>query len=292
MIKVDWLVCGKIAFDVLHNVVENDGTKYVNRVIGLRDAGVANDPYDELETFCRKHAIQLISEEAYSLETDAWRIAIGWPLLLPANSKTIVLHNSILPKFRGYAPLINSLIKGEHEIGVTAFIATGGMEDGPVVAQEKILIDYPVTIIDAMANVTPLFIKAVKTILKQLDQKGNLVFTEQDHYLASYCLWRDEKDYRVKWQRSADEIRRLIDAVGFPYRGAMAKLNGQRINIKSASVFGDVDIEIRTIGKVIFIIHDCPVVVCGEGLLKITEAYFIKTGLSIIPFLQINSRFN
>ena len=292
MIKVDFLICGRRGFDVLKHHIKTHSTQAVNVVASYADKKVANDPYDELVSFCREHSILFKVKEDYNFNEDVYRVVIGWQWMFPANNKTIVLHDSLLPKYRGFSPLANSLIKGEHELGVTAFITTEGFDEGPIVGQEKISIDYPMIIIKAMELITPLYISLCEFIVNQLNAGGPLPAVEQDHYLATYSLWRDEADYSIDWNSSAEQIRRFIDAVGYPYSGAISLLNGEKICIKSAEIFGDVNIENRTAGKVIFIKNNCPVIVCKEGLLKITEASNSVTGLSIIPFTKIRSRFH
>ena len=105
--------------------------------------------------------------------------------MFKGNKRTIVLHDSLLPKYRGFSPLVNSLINGERELGVTAFIATTGYDEGPVLAQEKIMIDYPLTILEAMEKITPLYYKIITLLYKKIVE-NNLVAAEQDHYLASW----------------------------------------------------------------------------------------------------------
>ena len=73
---------------------------------------------------------------------------------------------------------------------------------------------------------------------------------------------------------TAEEIKRLIDAVDSPYLGARGiTSSGYTVKIVKAEVVDDVYFELRHVGKVIFINDGRPTVVCGRGLLRITEAY-------------------
>ncbi len=211
--------------------------------------------------------------------------------MFKADGKTLVMHDSLLPKYRGFAPLVNCLINGEKQLGVTAFIATENYDEGPVIKQERASINYPITILQAMEVVTPLYIKLCHFIYAEIDKKGYVEANEQDGSCATYSLWRDEQDYKIDWRHTAEEIKRKIDAVGFPYAGAVTIVNADLIQVNKAEVFGDVTIENRDIGKVIFIKDSCPIVVCKEGLLKITDAIIRETGRSIVPFSKIRSRF-
>ncbi len=292
MIKIDFLICGRTAFNILKHHLETFGAQAIGQVVSYRDKKVLNDPYDELKDFCNHHSIQLHPKKEYKFRTAVFRIAIGWEWMVQAEGTTIVLHEGLLPRYRGFSPLVNSLINGEREIGVTAFVATTEYGAGPLIKQEKIMVDYPITILEAADLITPLYSSLCRNIYHQLNDTGKLTAYEQDHYLATYSLWRDKMSYVIDWNRSADYIKRLVDAVSYPYVGATSLLNGHSINIKAASIYGDVIIENRELGKVIFIKDNCPVVVCGEGLLKITDANYITSQQSIIPFVKFKSRFS
>ena len=76
----------------------------------------------------------------------------------------------------------------------------------------------------------------------------------QDEKEATYSIWRDEDDYKIDWSKSSDEIKRLIDAIGYPYSGAItSNSKGERIRILDAEIIDDVFCEVRHPGKVIFI---------------------------------------
>ena len=83
-------------------------------------------------------------------------------------------------------------------------------------------------------------------------------------------MWLDQEDYFIDWQWSAEKIKRFVDAVGFPYDGAKARLNEKVIKLEVVQVVDDVYVEHRErhIGKVIFI-DTAPIVVCTSGLLKL-----------------------
>lgn len=292
MTKVDFLICGRRGFNVLKNFIETFGAEVINQVASYADKNVLNDPYEELAAYCKAQFITLCTKQKYTSTDSIFRLVIGWQYIIKADGKTIVLHDSLLPKYRGFAPLINCLIKGEKEVGVTAFIATNEYDEGPVISQESVAVNYPITILQAMELVTPLYCQVCDFIFKQLQEHGKLTATEQDHYLATYSLWRDEKDFSIDWNRPSDEIKRKIDAVGYPYKGAVTLLNSEPVTIRAAEIFEDVVIENRDIGKVIFVKNSCPVIVCNNGLIKITEAYFSESGKPVIPFSKIRSRFH
>ena len=108
----------------------------------------------------------------------------------------------------------------------------------------------------------------------------------------TYSLWRDEDDYRVDWYKSAEDIDRFIDAVGYPYSGAFSLIHEQKVRIIDADPIEDVQVENRIPGKVIFIENGKPVIVCGKGLLRVNELVDDKTKQSILASLKFRTRFH
>lgn len=291
MAKVDFLICGRRGFDVLQQHVQTFGSNTVNCVASYADKKVKNDPFEELVQYCSENNILLTSRESYQPSESNFRFVIGWQWLFPGGNTTIVFHDSLLPVYRGFAPLVNSLIKGEEQTGVTAFFANDYYDEGEVIAQEAIQLQYPVTILEAMEQITPLYSRLSGDIFQKISKGERIISFAQDDSKATYSLWRDEDDYAVNWEQPAEDILRFINAVGFPYNGATSMLNGKKIIIHRAEVYPDVVIENRAPGKVIFIKDQKPVVVCSEGLLLVIDAVYTDSGEPIFPFIRLRSRF-
>jgi methionyl-tRNA formyltransferase len=101
---------------------------------------------------------------------------------------------------------------------------------------------------------------------------GYLASREQDHSLATYNVWRDDEDYLIDWNGSADEIVRMIDAVGFPYDGARTHFEGGEIIVDDALALGDLPFVRRAPGKIWQLSEGKPVIICGKGLLRLENA--------------------
>jgi methionyl-tRNA formyltransferase len=291
MAKIDFLICGRKGFTVLQDHVHNHGSGSVNCIASYPDKKVLNDPFDELQEYCRQHNIILVEREKYQPSDNIYRFVIGWQWIFPAGNDTIVFHDSLLPKYRGFAPLVNSLINGEKQAGVTAFLASDDYDEGDIIAQQAIKINYPVSIGEMMQNIIPLYSMLVDEIFTRIIGGKKIKVSKQDHDKATYSLWRDEDDYAIDWEQSAEAILRFINAVGFPYAGATSDLNGNKVIITAAEIYPDVVIENRVAGKVIFLKNEQPVVVCKKGLLKIIAGVYADSGQSIIPFTRLRSRF-
>jgi len=106
--------------------------------------------------------------------------------------------------------------------------------------------------------------------LKHTD-RTNLSVTEQNESFASYSIWRDEQDYRIDWNASAEHILSFINSVSFPYKGAFTTLDGKNLRIFDARVVPDLFIVNRTPGKVWKLENQNPTIVCGDGLIQILD---------------------
>lgn len=275
-------------------VVKSISSRYpgmIDKVIAARDAGMAEDYYDELNGFCINSNIDFFDrDDSYSISTE-YSIGVSWRWLIKAeSSRLIVFHDSLLPRYRGFNPLVTALMNGDNEIGVTALYATQDYDRGDIIARSASPIQYPITIREAIETVLKDYSSLALEIAKCLSQNKEPVATSQSEAHASYSLWRDEEDYFIDWTASASTIKRFVDAVGFPYKGAASVLDGKVVRILKAEALDDVCIQNRTPGKIIFV-HDCkPVVVCGVGLLRMDEVTDV-TGSSIIPLPRFRMRF-
>lgn len=244
----------------------------IKTVISARDINIENDFYTEIMSFCKKNSIDFYDRfDAYEITTK-YTLAISWRWIINNNlSRLIVFHDSLLPKYRGFNPLVTALINGDKTIGVTALYATDEYDKGNIIFQAKSNICYPIQIQTAITiiieNYKELAVKMADCISNNIEI-ASLPQCEND---ASYSLWRDEEDYFIDWNKSSDCIKKIVDALGSPYKGACSSIDGAVVRIFNATVLDDIDICNRTSGKVVFIQDSKPVIVCGEGLLRLDE---------------------
>jgi len=258
-------------------------------VVG-RDKNVINDFADDIISLCKKHQIGCQERKDHQTLKTNYAMAIGWRWILPSTENLIVLHDSLLPKYRGFLPLVSALLNKETEVGVTALFANDYYDSGDIIAQVKTNISYPIKI-QKLINLVQLNYQQLATdIVAKIKSNKELSSTPQNHDDASYSLWRDEDDYRIDWNQSASDIQRFIYAVGTPYAGASAYVDGKLIRIYDAEIFPDKEIVNRNVGKVIFMEQKKPIVVCGTGLLKLT--YVVdEQGENFLPLKSFRTRF-
>lgn len=259
-----------------------------NLVVVGSDKTLQKDFEEEIINLCIQEKIDFVKRADFIDIKSEYAMAISWRWLIkhPAE-KLIVFHDSLLPKYRGFAPLINSLINGETEIGVTAIFGANDFDTGDIIGQSKSQIAYPLTIAEAIQINNQNYLKCGELVLSQLLEGQSITATKQDESEATYSVWRDEEDYKINWRKSAGEIQRFVDALGFPYKGASTTVDGKLIRILKVEECEDVIIENRDCGKVLFVQEGKPVVICGKGLLKIIEAQIEDNG-KIVPFFPLS----
>ena len=203
---IGFYVVGYKGLHVLSEFVERVGAASVCFVVAAKDSGVARDYFAEIQAFSKKNNLQFYGPEDLKNsdppEADL-KFAIGWRRMLPVDDNLVVFHDSLLPKYRGFAPLVNSLVAGEKTIGVTALKAAENYDSGPIVSQQTADISYPIKIAAAIERVIPLYADLAVSVYTEFTNSGKLTSRDQDEELASYSPWRDESDYLIPWSESS-----------------------------------------------------------------------------------------
>lgn len=264
----------------LKGFIEKFGANAVGYVVSEQDKSVQYDGFEEIKKIAKDNDIPFYSRTQFDVEIEneflGLKFAIGWRWLIKNETSLIVFHDSILPKYRGFAPIVNSLINREMCVGVTALFADKHYDRGDIISQKSTSFNYPIKIDKAIEKIEPLYLELVDTIYTRVLAGEAITGYKQDEKQASYSLWLDQEDYFIDWDWSAEKIKRFIDSTGYPYNNAKAILNSNIIIFKEVDVLDDVVVENRDrhIGKVIFKEKEMPVIVCRKGLLalkKITD---------------------
>ncbi len=174
------------------------------------------------------------------------------------------LHGSLLPRYRGRAPVNWALVNGETETGATLHKMVKRPDAGDIVGQQKVAIADNDTALTLHKKV----LEAAQAVLKEQLPKlknGTATFTKQNESQASYFGRRTAADGEILWHKSAKEINNLVRAVTEPYPGAFSYL-GQRKLIVWRSRVLDTQHD-KQPGTVL---STAPLVIaCGEGALEI-----------------------
>ncbi|UVS76728.1 methionyl-tRNA formyltransferase [Actinokineospora sp. UTMC 2448] len=168
-------------------------------------------------------------------------VATNWRTWIPPRvfgfppKGTLNVHDSLLPAYAGFSPLIWALINGEKEVGVTAHMMDETLDAGDIVAQEAVEVGPRDTTKDLFDKTLPLFGKLTVEGLARI-AKGDKDFIRQDRSKASFFHKRAEEDLRIDWTWEAEELDRLVRAQCAPYPSAFTYHRGRRLEIVEAQV--------------------------------------------------------
>lgn len=140
------------------------------------------------------------------------------------------MHGSLLPKYRGRAPINWAVLHGESRIGMTLHRMVKSADAGAVVDQEGVEIGPRDTAEQAFRKVLPC---ARVVLARQIDAllAGTVRETPQDEAQANYFGGRKPEDGRIVWTQTSGQIFNLIRAVTDPYPGAFADFGGARLMV-------------------------------------------------------------
>ncbi|WP_370936771.1 methionyl-tRNA formyltransferase [Amycolatopsis sp. cg13] len=153
---------------------------------------------------------------------------------LPRNG-TLNVHDSLLPAYAGFSPIIWALINGEPEVGVTAHMMNDELDAGDIVAQRAVPVGPRDTATDLFHRTVDL-IEPLVTEALGLIGSGTVVPIAQDRTKASFFHKRAPRDSLIDWTWSAEELDRLVRAQSDPYPNAFTYHRGEQLRIVRASV--------------------------------------------------------
>lgn len=142
---------------------------------------------------------------------------------------TINLHPSLLPKYRGAAPIQWSLINGEEETGITVQRINEELDAGDILLQESISLTETMSAADLYDIVLPRGADMLDRVLQGL-ATGTVSPVPQNHDEASYCGKIDRETSRIDWNSSARQIHNLVRGLN-PQPGAWTTLNDEIVKI-------------------------------------------------------------
>jgi methionyl-tRNA formyltransferase len=175
----------------------------------------------------------------------------------------INVHASLLPRWRGAAPIQRAILAGDAETGVTIMQVDEGLDTGPILLAKRVAITSNTTgggLHDELAELgARLTVEAIEGLVG-----GSLEAVAQPEVGATYAEKLDRDESRIDWNRTAAEIERKIRAFD-PWPGAWFSHQGTRIKVLSAAVLeADADAQPGTLVSPTGL-----TVNCGEGALRI-----------------------
>lgn len=168
-------------------------------------------------------------------------VANNWRTWLPPEifdlppHGTLNVHDSLLPAYAGFSPIIWALINGEEHVGITAHRMDGELDAGDILLQRSEPVRPDDTATDLFHRTCDLIAPLVRESL-DLIASGRAEWTPQDRSRASFFHKRSVEDSRIDWNWPAEDLERLVRAQSDPYPNAFTYHRGERIRIVSAAV--------------------------------------------------------
>lgn len=150
------------------------------------------------------------------------------------------IHGSLLPKYRGRTPHVWAIINGEKEAGITAHIIDSDCDTGDIIHQLLVEITSENTGADILKKYAELYIPLIDNVLDSI-KNDSLKMYPQDNSKATYFGKRTPDDGEIDWNWDGERIRNWVRAQAYPYPGAFAFLNGEKIVIDKVSIQENID---------------------------------------------------
>jgi len=186
------------------------------------------------------------------------------PKIMPMN-----IHASLLPRYRGAAPINWAIINGDNQSGVTIMFVTLKMDSGPVIMQKEVKIedkDTSVTLEEKLRNCGA---ELLMNALKIIDSRSyHLVEQDEDKVIDAPKLKKE--DGLIDWSASAVDIHNQIRGL-LPWPGAFTKYRGRILKIFQADVLPLFPNHKPLPGEVVRADKDLIIVACARGFLAIKE---------------------
>ena len=181
---------------------------------------------------------------------------------------TINLHPSLLPKYRGAAPIEWAIINGENETGVTVQLINEELDAGDVIIQEKIRLNNTITAGElyeiVMSVGEELLLKSVEILFEGRDKP-----IPQDHSKATYCAKIDRETALIDWNKSSTDIHNLIRGLN-PKTAAWTNFRSMNVKIWKTTEFDKNGISLKP-GEILKHNKKNLIVGTGAGILEILE---------------------
>lgn len=193
-------------------------------------------------------------------------VVVAYGLILPQaildapEKGCLNIHASLLPRWRGAAPIHRAIMAGDPETGVCIMQMEAGLDTGPVLTRHKVEIGARETTDQLHDRLSEMGAGAIVSALAVLD---DLVPTSQSADGVTYAAKIEKSEAAIDWTKSAVEVDQLVRGLS-PFPGAWFEMNGIRVKVRGSDVVdgkGDAGIAL----------DDALTVACGNGAIRLTK---------------------
>lgn len=206
------------------------------------------------------------AQEAFAALNADVAVVVAYGLILPQavldapKAGCLNIHASLLPRWRGAAPIHRAIMAGDAETGVCIIQMEAGLDTGPVLMREAVAIGAEETTGDLYDRLSAL---GARLIIEALDRLSDLVPEPQPDAGVTYAEKVDKAEARVDWAPPAAEVDRLIRGLS-PFPGAWCDVAGERVKLLGSRLVAGTGAP----GAVL-----CGfTIACGDGAVEITRA--------------------
>ena len=174
----------------------------------------------------------------------------------------INVHASLLPRWRGAAPIQRSIMNLDSETGISIMKISEHLDSGPILSQDKIKINQNIDSLILSKLLSQLGAKSLISALEKIE-KGEANFRPQDHEMATYAKKISKSEAKINWNESARKVLAKVNGLN-PNPGAWFEINKERYKVwraKISSLNGQA-------GK---IVHEKLIIACKEKSIEIIE---------------------
>lgn len=179
------------------------------------------------------------------------------------------IHASLLPKYRGAAPIQWAVIDGEEETGVTIQQMNEGVDTGDILSQEIVKLDVKET---GASLFDKLAVCGAQLIVKTLEEieKGTIVPEKQDDSKSTHAKMLDKSLGKIDWNKDAVSIERLVRGLN-SWPSAYSTFNGKSVKFWDCDVVNAECINSEESGTIINVDKEFFDIACGKGILRVLE---------------------
>tara|TARA_Y100001970_G_scaffold285672_1_gene406020 strand:- start:2936 stop:3856 length:921 start_codon:yes stop_codon:yes gene_type:complete len=231
----------------------------------------------KVESFAKKNSLNLRTPS--KLDTDEEHdffkntkpdlvVVVAYGKIIPkrflslAKNGFINIHASLLPKWRGAAPIQRSIMNLDSETGISIMKIVEKLDAGPIIHQAKIKINENIDSLTLSKVLSKLGAKSIIDIIKKFEE-GDIHYKEQDHNKATYAKKISKNEGQIRWDSSAKKILAKINGLN-PNPGAWFEYKKQRYKVWKAKI----ENQSGDPGK---IIDNKLMIACKDGAIKILE---------------------
>ena len=192
-----------------------------------------------------------------------YRYMIPAQILAYAKIAALNMHGSLLPQYRGRAPVNWAILHGETQTGATLHIMEAKPDAGDIVGQSAVSIGPDETATDVFSKVSEAAVAVIHEVLPNLI-KGNVPRKPNELQKGSYFGGRKPADGQIHWDQKAIQVHNLVRAVAPPYPGAFTDYQGQTMTVARTSFKGPLPANLDLSVQGIQVVDNRVFGICGD----------------------------